>query len=88
MRSWPGTLVPNQVKKLRVRARGWIEVVRLDTSTDLIWVRLDGVDPEPMKMNNFPVLVSRAFPVNNTNVEIRLICQSAVKISVEGAAYA
>ena len=56
------------------------------SSTGVIWVRTDGVDPTVAGDNCFPVLSYRAFnvPAGGTEVTIKLISDAALAYTVEG----
>jgi hypothetical protein len=83
-----GTLAANEVTSVAIESgRGGIVIVnRAQTGT--IWVRLDGVDPEPEGSGTFAVYGAREFPAQQRtrqiiNVEVRMISDTAVQYSVE-----
>jgi len=83
-----GTLNANEVTSVAVES-GWGGIVVINRAqTGVIWVRLDGQDPEPEQPNTFAVFGAREYPADSREdqvrtVEVRMLSDTAVQYSVE-----
>lgn len=83
-----GTLTANQVTTVNITP-GEEGIVVLNRDLDgALWVRIDGVDPNPGGADTYVVLGGREFPmsrydVRKGNVIVKLISDAARSFSVE-----
>jgi len=83
-----GTLNANEVASVAVESgRGGIVIVNRQQS-GVIWVRLDGVDPQPEQPDTFAVYGAREFPVQSRRnqvieLDVRMLTDEAKQYSVE-----
>lgn len=85
-KAYVGPLVANEILRIKLRVAGSIEIVRRSHAGE-IWARFDGVDPEPGEHDNFVVIRSRLYTTNKKLVDVRLIAEQDMLISVEGAIF-
>lgn len=84
--AYPVQLKAMQPTYIQIKSTGNIEVVNLDRK-GMIWVRLDGIETEIRKPNNFVVFLSRRFPTNNAVRWVCMLSEVDRWVTVEGASY-
>lgn len=53
-------------------------------SSDMMWVRTDGIDPAPLADDSYPVYSYRVFDVPAGNTTVKIYSDYALEYTVEG----
>lgn len=82
-----GSLTANTVKTVQIDSgRGGIVIVNRDQQ-GIIWVRIDGVDPQPETAGTYAVFGAREFALTRNQqavpIDVRMVSDVTRKYSVE-----